>query len=142
MTENIKNEKDIVGPSCESGANEPSESAADEEQEEPCDNSEICPQMLPLRKYEYLDHPADVQIHAWGDTLQEAFEQCAMGMFGYMTDIETVDNLGTIEIEAEATDATSLLFKFLDEFLFTFCVEPYFISRVWNSKKRSIIKFN
>lgn len=26
-------------------------------------------------KYEYLDHTADIQIHAWGDSLEESFEQ-------------------------------------------------------------------
>jgi len=86
-------------------------------------------QELPEVKYEYLDHTSDIQIHSWGDSLEEAFEQSAMGMFGYMTDIERVDNLGSEEIEAEGTDLISLLFHFLDEFLFIFNADPNFIAR-------------
>ncbi len=26
-------------------------------------------------KYEYLDNTADIQIHAWGDSIEESFEQ-------------------------------------------------------------------
>lgn len=41
------------------------------------------------------------RLHAWGDTLEEAFEQCAMAMFGYMTDTGTVEPLHTIEVETQ-----------------------------------------
>uniref|UniRef100_A0A8C5LAZ5 Protein archease n=1 Tax=Jaculus jaculus TaxID=51337 RepID=A0A8C5LAZ5_JACJA len=78
-------------------------------------------------KYEYLDHTADVQLHAWEDTLEEAFEQCAMVNFGYMTD-GTVESLHTIEVETQ-DDLQSLLFHFLDEWLYKFSADEYFIPR-------------
>ena len=60
---------------------------------------------------------------------QEAFENCALGMFGYMTDLGTVEEKTEETIEAEADNIHTLLFKFLDEFLFLFCAEPFFIAR-------------
>uniref|UniRef100_A0AAZ3PRQ4 Protein archease n=1 Tax=Oncorhynchus tshawytscha TaxID=74940 RepID=A0AAZ3PRQ4_ONCTS len=82
------------------------------------------------KKYEYLDHTADVQLHSWGDSLEEAFEQCAMAMFGYMTDTETVEPFDTVEVESEGDDMESLLFHFLDDWLFKFSADLFFIPRV------------
>ncbi|XP_047649031.1 protein archease isoform X1 [Phacochoerus africanus] len=76
-----------------------------------------------------LDHTADVQLHAWGDTLEEAFEQCAMAMFGYMTDTGTVEPLQTMEVETQGDDLQSLLFHFLDEWLYKFSADEFFIPR-------------
>lgn len=39
--------------------------------------------------------------------MEEAFEQCAMAMFGYMTDTETVEPLDTVEVEAEGKNCTN-----------------------------------
>ena len=82
-----------------------------------------------VQKFEYLDHTADVQIHSWGDTIEEAFEQAGMGMFNYMTDINGVLPTKTVEIEAKGTDFESLLFHFLDEFLFLSCTDNFFMAR-------------
>ncbi|KAK9879744.1 hypothetical protein WA026_006804 [Henosepilachna vigintioctopunctata] len=78
-------------------------------------------------KYEYLDHTADVQIHSWGNTLKEAFEQCGVAMFGYMTELPYVEIKQSAIIEAEGHDLESLLFHFLDELLFLFSCEPNLI---------------
>jgi hypothetical protein len=40
--------------------------------------------------YEYLDHTADVQLHAWGKTLGDAFINVIKCMFNFITDMNTV----------------------------------------------------
>lgn len=88
---------------------------------------------IPVKKYEYLDHTADVQLHSWGDTLKESFEQIAMAMFGYMTEIETVEPLIEHELDVKLDegdgDLLNMVYHWLDEWLFVFCAEPFFIPR-------------
>merc|ERR1712003_268096 len=79
------------------------------------------------QKYEYLDHTADIQLHAWGSTMTEAFEQVGVAMFGYMTELETVEYKKSFEINAKGHDLDSLLFHFLDECLVAFSVEEYLL---------------
>lgn len=71
------------------------------------------------------------RLHAWGDTIEEAFEQCAVAMFGYMTDLERVEMTQLHYVEAEGHDMESLLFHFLDELLFMFSAEPYIVAKVY-----------
>lgn len=52
-----------------------------------------------------------------------------MAMFGYMTELDTVEILEKHEIEAESDDLDGLLYKFLDELLFLFSAEPYIIPK-------------
>ena len=83
------------------------------------------------RKFEYLDHTADVQLHAWGDELNEAFEQVALCMFNYMTPIkgivERLMEKKSVPIKKsfvmKGSDMESLMFHWLDELLFRFSTE-------------------
>ncbi|XP_051892418.1 protein archease isoform X2 [Pristis pectinata] len=52
-----------------------------------------------------------------------------MAMFGYMTDIETVQPLKTLEVKAEGHDMLSLLYNFMTEWLYQFSAETFFIPR-------------
>uniref|UniRef100_A0A7N8XNJ9 Protein archease n=1 Tax=Mastacembelus armatus TaxID=205130 RepID=A0A7N8XNJ9_9TELE len=81
-------------------------------------------------KYPPINKKYECEIHSWGASLEEAFEQCAMGMFGYMTDTETVEPIDTIEVESEGEDMESLLFHFLDDWLYKFSADIFFIPRV------------
>lgn len=80
-------------------------------------------------KYEFLDHTADVQIHAWGLNLKETFENAAIAMTAYITDINTIQTTTKETIDVRANDLNGLLFRFLDEVLFLFNAEPFLLSK-------------
>eukprot|EP01125_Pyxidicula_operculata_P018510 TRINITY_DN6574_c0_g1_i1.p1 TRINITY_DN6574_c0_g1~~TRINITY_DN6574_c0_g1_i1.p1 ORF type:complete len:151 (-),score=23.25 TRINITY_DN6574_c0_g1_i1:59-511(-) len=83
--------------------------------------------------YEYLDHTADVQIHSWGKNLKESFEQAALAMMGYMTEIDKVDidpELDPLQGSVEAEDLESLLYTFLEEVLFMFSTEYIIFNQI------------
>ena len=80
-------------------------------------------------KYEYLDHTADVQLHSWGETLEEAFENLAMCMFNYMTPLKGIlktclsedkKNIKIHRFTMTGNDMESMVYHWLDELLFQF----------------------
>ena len=80
----------------------------------------------PEYKFEYLDHTADVQIHAWGATLREAFEHAGHAMYNYMVpldDIRVNDRVPELRVSVSGHDEQSLLYNFLQELLFDFHTE-------------------
>lgn len=80
--------------------------------------------------WEYLDHTADVQIHSWGATDAEAFAAAAVGLFGYMVDLDEFDTDISKDIQSSGHDWESMLFGFLDECLYVFCTEAIALTRI------------
>lgn len=76
--------------------------------------------------FEYLDHPADIILHSWGVDLPEALENLVVCLFGYITSIDAI-TINEVQSEEHGTNITgqghdlhSLIFSFLDEWLFGF----------------------
>ncbi|PAV56489.1 hypothetical protein WR25_00201 isoform A [Diploscapter pachys] len=79
------------------------------------------------RRFEYLDHPADIQIHSWGKDFGEAAAAAITAMYGYMTNLSSVDSAYEIFFEAKGRDKETLLYAMMHEALANFQAEPFFI---------------
>jgi SHS2 domain-containing protein len=65
--------------------------------------------------YRFLDHMTDAVIEAYGETLEEAFENAAKGVNDTMIDLKTVRPNKEFKITAKGHDLYSLLFDWLDK---------------------------
>ena len=75
--------------------------------------------------FEFLDHTADVQFHAWGDDLAAAFTNLSLCMHTFMVDRPLPDPHSThctttLRFTLTSHSLPSLLFHFLDESLYQF----------------------
>lgn len=81
-------------------------------------------------KYEYLDHTADVQLHSWGESLEEAISNCIISMYRYMVgELSTVKEVYSMDFYAKGSDLSSLVFNILNNCLYYFSAEPYFVGQ-------------
>lgn len=68
--------------------------------------------------FQYHNHTADVLIEATGNDLEEAFSECAKGMFNLLTNIKKVKAEKKIAFRIYAKTKETLLFDFLEELIF------------------------
>ena len=73
-----------------------------------------------MRRYEQLDHTADVAVRVYGANLEELFANAAFSMFDIIADLEGLTRSTSIDVSLEAQDPEELLVKWLDELLFHF----------------------
>lgn len=70
------------------------------------------------RRFEFFEHTADIGIRAYGNTLEEAFEEAARGVFEVMTDTSKVNPIQCIEISVHGYDLENLLYNWIEELLY------------------------
>ena len=71
-----------------------------------------------MKSYEYFDVTADIGFKAYGESLNEAFENAGLAMFNVITDTCDVEPTDEISFEITSEDEVSLLYDYLEEILF------------------------
>ena len=69
------------------------------------------------KKFEFFDVTADAGYKAYGNTLEESFENAALAMFEVMTDTNSIKPEIERKIHVESEDEYALLYDWLSEFL-------------------------
>ncbi|MCW4052690.1 MAG: archease [Candidatus Bathyarchaeota archaeon] len=75
------------------------------------------------KKFEFLEHVADIYIVAYGRSLEQAFENAALATFEVMTDTDKVDPTIAETVEVEGSDEEALLYSWLENLLVRFDVK-------------------
>jgi SHS2 domain-containing protein len=81
------------------------------------------------RTFRFLEHTSDAFIEAYGESLEQAFENAAHAMFEVMTDTKTVDTKIREHVEAQGEDEYALLYEWLQLLLVKLEVEDILYSR-------------
>lgn len=94
------------------------------------------PVLEDVSTFEYLDHTADVQIHAWGRDFETALAASAVAVHGYMVTLSEHEPTLEVEFVKKGHDLNSMVYNFLDEALY------HFHARGFVMKQMKILEVN
>ena len=73
-----------------------------------------------MKKYEIIDHTADIGLRCWGGDLKELFANAAYGMFEIMADLQDVQPKESVKIELKAPNLEELFLSWRSELLYQY----------------------
>jgi SHS2 domain-containing protein len=84
---------------------------------------------MKMKKFELIEHTADVGLVAYGKTLAEAFANAAYGLFSIIAELDSVTETQSRNIEISEEDWEGLLFEWLNYLIYLFDVEMILFKR-------------
>ncbi|EZQ03834.1 MULTISPECIES: archease [Acidianus] len=95
-----------------------------------------------MKKFEFVDNTADVGIRAFGNSLNEAFENAALAMFEVMTDTQKVSPKEKREINVDGIDLENLLYRWLEALLVFYDSELLLFSKFKVNINQDLMSLN
>jgi SHS2 domain-containing protein len=82
-----------------------------------------------MKRFELIEHTADMGLRAYGKNLAEAFANAAYGMFSIIAELDEGKEKETRRIEIKEEDKEGLLFEWLNSLLYYFDVDGLIFKR-------------
>ena len=82
-----------------------------------------------MKRFEVINHTADMGIKAYGKDLAELFINAAYGMASLITDLEKVSPKDSEDISLEAENREELLVSWLNEIIYLFASKNMLFSK-------------
>lgn len=82
-----------------------------------------------MKRFQLIEHTADVGLIAYGRTLAEAFANAAYGLFSIIAELKTVKEIESRQLELSEEDSEALLFEWLNSLIYLFDVEMLLFKR-------------
>jgi len=82
-----------------------------------------------MKRFQLIEHTADIGLIAYGNTLAEAFANAAYGMFSIIAGLDAVRETESRSLELSEADPEALLFEWLNCLIYFFDVDMLLFSR-------------
>ena len=82
-----------------------------------------------MKRFQLIEHTADVGLIAYGSNLTEAFANAAFGLFSIIADLRTVKETESRMLDLREDDPEALLFEWLNSLIYLFDVEMILFKR-------------
>ena len=82
-----------------------------------------------MKKYEFINHTADIGIKIWGESLKELFENAAYALFDIIAELNKVKAENFIEVKIEGEKIDELLADWLRDLLYKFNGKGYLLKK-------------
>jgi SHS2 domain-containing protein len=79
--------------------------------------------------WEHFSHGSDIGVRGFGNTVEEAFENAAMGLTAIVADVSTVAPRETVEVVCSAPDLELLFTSWLNAIIYEMAVRGMLFSK-------------
>ncbi len=87
-----------------------------------------------MKKFEFFDHTADAMFRAYGKSVEERFTNAALAFEGFMFDLKDIEPKTKKKVVVDGSDYESLLYNWLEYFLFLLDAEKFIMHDVKDLK--------